>query len=169
MDRNAETYIVDSARELHSKSTYGLVIHLNQPSSHHDEEQVVGDAIRAHFARRALFLRRKRQQLLRRGPAGVTIRVVQKLGLEDDEMSLTSVYEQALRDGSFVVLVDAPTGERNERAAEVLRRHGAHSIHYLGHDLVMRRLTRLLAFRTDGAQLPNVTRTVDSPRRERRQ
>jgi hypothetical protein len=72
----------------------------------------------------------------RGGLAGVAIRVAQKLGLEDDEMSLKSVYEQALRDGSFVVLVDAPTGERKERAAEVLRQHGAHSIHYLGRFLI---------------------------------
>src|SRR5688572_29939489 len=59
LDRNAEEYIVDSARELHSEAPFGLVIYLDKPPGHPDEEGAVGDAIRAHFARRALFLRRK--------------------------------------------------------------------------------------------------------------
>ena len=72
----------------------------------------------------------------RGGLTGVAIRVAQRLGLEDDEMSLKTRYEQALRDGSFVLLVAAPTADRKERAAELLRQHGAHSIHFLGRFLI---------------------------------
>jgi hypothetical protein len=75
LDRNAEEYIVESARELRSESPFGLVIYLNKPAGHPDEEGAVGDAIRAHFARRALFLQRKLQQVLRRGSISLAIGV----------------------------------------------------------------------------------------------
>lgn len=68
----------------------------------------------------------------RGGLAGLAIRVAEKLGIEDDEMALKSHYEQAMRDGGFVVAVAAPTDERKERAADVLREHGARSINFLG-------------------------------------
>ena len=72
LDRNAEEYIIESARELHSKSAYELVIHVDKPPGP-DEERAAGDAIRAHFARRALFQRRRLRQLLRRGLLSLTI------------------------------------------------------------------------------------------------
>lgn len=72
----------------------------------------------------------------RGGLAGVAIRIAQRLGLEDDEMALKSHYEQAMRDGGYVVRVATPTEERKERAADVLRKHGAHSINFLGRFVV---------------------------------
>ena len=72
----------------------------------------------------------------RGGLSGVAIRIAQNLGIEDDEMALKSRYEQAMRDGGYVVRVAAPTEERKERAADVLRKHGAHSINFLGRFLV---------------------------------
>jgi hypothetical protein len=68
----------------------------------------------------------------RGGLAHVAIRIAQQLGLEDDEMALKTTYEQAMRDGGYVVRVAAPTDERKERAADVLRKHGAHTINFLG-------------------------------------
>jgi len=41
-------------------------------------------------------------------------------------------YEQALRDGHVNVLVLAPTEERKQRAAEILRQHGGHFIKFFG-------------------------------------
>src|SRR5687768_16531308 len=67
LDRSAEEYIVDSVKELPPTSPCALVIHLDQHPSPPDEERVVGDAIRTHFARRSYFLRRNLHQLLRRG------------------------------------------------------------------------------------------------------
>src|SRR5713101_7767598 len=40
--------------------------------------------------------------------------------------------EQALRDGHVNVLVLAPTEERKQRAAEILRQHGGHFIKFFG-------------------------------------
>ena len=72
----------------------------------------------------------------RGGLAGLAIRVAEKLGMEDDEMALKAHYEQSMRDGGFLVAVAAPTDERKEAAADVLRTHGAHSINFLGRVLV---------------------------------
>ena len=41
-------------------------------------------------------------------------------------------YEQALRKGHVNVLVLAPTEERKQRAAEILRQHGGHFINFFG-------------------------------------
>ncbi len=67
LDRSAEDYIVDSLRELPSKAPCTLMVYLQQPAGHPDEERAVGEAIRTHFARRSRFLRRDLHQLLRRG------------------------------------------------------------------------------------------------------
>jgi hypothetical protein len=68
----------------------------------------------------------------RTGLADLAIRVAQKLGVADDEMEVKARYEQSLRDGHFLLLVSAPTDARKDRAAEILRQHGAHSINYMG-------------------------------------
>jgi hypothetical protein len=67
LDRNAEEYIVDSAKELPSRAPRALVIHLDQPTGLADESCAVGDAVRAHFARRSNLLRRDLRQPIRRG------------------------------------------------------------------------------------------------------
>lgn len=67
LDRSAEEYIVDSVKELPSKTPCALVIHLDRSEGHPDEERAVGDAVRTHFARRSHFLRRDVHELVRRG------------------------------------------------------------------------------------------------------
>jgi hypothetical protein len=68
----------------------------------------------------------------RTGLAHLAIRIAERLGIADDEMNMKSRYEQALRDGRFVVLVLAPTNERKALAGQILRDHGGHFINFLG-------------------------------------
>ena len=65
---SAEEYIVDSVKELHAKvaGALELRIHLDAPVAP-AEVQAVESAIRAHFARHALHLRRTVRELLRDG------------------------------------------------------------------------------------------------------
>ncbi len=44
-------------------------------------------------------------------------------------------YVQALREGRVNVLVLAPTEERKQRAAEILRQHGGHFINFFGREV----------------------------------
>jgi hypothetical protein len=44
-------------------------------------------------------------------------------------------YVQALREGRVNVLVLAPTEERKQRAAEILREHGGHFINFFGREV----------------------------------
>jgi hypothetical protein len=67
LNPSAEEYIVDSAKELPSRTSFMLVVNLDQSIGLPDEGRVVGDAIRTHFARRSHFLRRDLRQLIRRG------------------------------------------------------------------------------------------------------
>jgi hypothetical protein len=66
LDRNAEEYIVSSARELSGGAPTALVVHLDDAIPA-DAVDVVRAAVRVHFARRALLSRRELHQLLRRG------------------------------------------------------------------------------------------------------
>ena len=68
----------------------------------------------------------------RTGLANLAIRIAERLGVTDDEMDVKAHYEQALRDGHLLILVDAPTDARKERAAEILREHRAHTVNYMG-------------------------------------
>jgi len=68
----------------------------------------------------------------RTGLANIAIRIAEKLGIEDTEMERKELYEQAMRDGRFVMLVSAPTDDRKDRAAEMLAKHGAHTVSYHG-------------------------------------
>jgi hypothetical protein len=75
LERNAEQYIVDSLKEHPSRTPSALVISLEQSTVRPDEGRVVGDAIRAHFARQSQRLRRELRQLLRRGVISLAIGV----------------------------------------------------------------------------------------------
>jgi hypothetical protein len=66
LNSDAEEYIVESAKELNSRTPCELVIHLDQPASLSDQ-RVAGEAIHVHFARRSKLLRRDLRSLLRRG------------------------------------------------------------------------------------------------------
>jgi hypothetical protein len=71
----------------------------------------------------------------RAGPADLASRVAGRLGApgDQDQLEVKARYEQALRDGHLLLLVEAPTGARRDRAAQILREHGAHTMNYIGH------------------------------------
>jgi hypothetical protein len=68
----------------------------------------------------------------RTGLAHLAIRLAERLGATDEEMETKERYEQALRDGRFVVSVPTPTEERKQRAAQILRDHGAYFVNFMG-------------------------------------
>lgn len=68
----------------------------------------------------------------RTGLANLAVRIAERLGIEDDEMEFKRAYEEALRGDKCVIAVDAPSDERKERAVELLRAQGAHTISYHG-------------------------------------
>ncbi|MFL5575137.1 MAG: hypothetical protein ACJ79S_04085, partial [Gemmatimonadaceae bacterium] len=68
----------------------------------------------------------------RAGLTGLLVRIAERFGVADGEMAMKDRYEQALREGRFVVSVLAPTEERKDLAARILRDRGAHWINFLG-------------------------------------
>ena len=76
LHRSVEEYVVESARELPSRSAYALIIHLDQPADIAGQGDAVGVAIRSHFDRRVKRLRRDLRQLLRRGAISLAIGTV---------------------------------------------------------------------------------------------
>jgi hypothetical protein len=68
----------------------------------------------------------------RSGLVGRILQVMDRFGAGGDEVDARHEYEQALRDGAVNVLVLAPTEERKQRAAEILRQHGGHFINFFG-------------------------------------
>ena len=60
------------------------------------------------------------------------IRTAELLGIQDDEMYLRERYEQALREGRFVLVLAAPSDTRKDLAARILREHGGHALAFLG-------------------------------------
>ncbi len=68
----------------------------------------------------------------RGGLAGIAIRIAEALGIENVEMEVKSRYEQAMRDGHYVLVIAAPTEERKERVSEILAQHEAHSVTFHG-------------------------------------
>ena len=69
---SAAEYIVDSAKELHAKTAPALRIHLDATATEVDTPAIEG-ALRAHFARRAMHLRRTVRDLLRDGVVSLVI------------------------------------------------------------------------------------------------
>lgn len=68
----------------------------------------------------------------RSGLGGLAMRIADRLGIENTEMEFKDHYEQALRDGRYVLLVAAPTDERKDHAAKILRDHGANAVSFMG-------------------------------------
>ena len=66
----------------------------------------------------------------RTGLTGLAVRIAEKLGIENIEMERKTKYENAMRDGKFVVAVLAPSDERKKLATQILRAHGAHTANY---------------------------------------
>ena len=75
---------------------------------------------------------RLRSSTGRTGLLDAILRVTEALGVPNDEMEVKHRYEQALRDGRFLVLVLALTDDRKQRAAQIIRDHGGHFINFLG-------------------------------------
>ena len=61
------------------------------------------------------------------------IRLFQSVGLKNAETEMRDQYEQALRNGRTVLAVLAPTEERKDRAAQIIRECGGHFINFCGH------------------------------------
>ena len=68
----------------------------------------------------------------RTGLAGLAVRIASKLGALDEEMEFKNHYEQAMRDGRYVVLAKAPSDERRQRAMALMRAHGAQAVSFHG-------------------------------------
>ncbi len=68
----------------------------------------------------------------RSGFTAMAMRFSDALGMPNDESEIKTRYEQAIRDGRFVVAVLAPTSERKQRAIDILSSHGAHDAAYFG-------------------------------------
>ncbi|HET7565596.1 MAG TPA: hypothetical protein VFJ96_11410 [Gemmatimonadaceae bacterium] len=67
----------------------------------------------------------------RSGLMHIAMRVAERLGAPNEEMKFKNLYEQALRNGQFLVAVFTPTEERTELAAQLLQSHGGHFIHHM--------------------------------------
>ena len=68
----------------------------------------------------------------RTGLANMAMRIAERFGVQNDEMAMKERYEQALRDGRFVVAVLTPTEDRKELASQILRDHGGTFVNFLG-------------------------------------
>ncbi|HLF78065.1 MAG TPA: hypothetical protein VJB57_11320 [Dehalococcoidia bacterium] len=58
-----------------------------------------------------------------------TVRLLDRLGPEFDD---ATTYENAAREGKYVLSIHAPSSEDRERAARVLERNGAHFANFYG-------------------------------------
>jgi hypothetical protein len=68
----------------------------------------------------------------RRGLQDWFIRLTHSVGLKNAETELKERYEQVLRSNQTVVAVLAPTEERKDLAADMLRRCGGYFINFFG-------------------------------------
>lgn len=73
LDRDAEEFIVASAKELPADAPLALLVQLARPPGRADESGLLREAIRQHFARRREMARRELRQLLRRGRKSLLI------------------------------------------------------------------------------------------------
>ncbi len=68
----------------------------------------------------------------RRGLQDWFIRLTGSVGLKNAETEMKERYEQALRENQTVVAVLAPTEERKDLAADILRKCGGRFINFFG-------------------------------------
>ena len=68
----------------------------------------------------------------RTGWADIAMRFTSRVGLPNDEMLMKRQYEDALRDGHYILLVFAATDDRKDSAARIIAEHGGHYVNYLG-------------------------------------
>lgn len=68
----------------------------------------------------------------RSGLAGLMMRLIASIGMPNDETAMKNRYASALTAGQILVRVEAPTDERKELAAKILREHGGQFVNFLG-------------------------------------
>ena len=76
LNRDAEEYIVSTAKEFPHNSRLALVVHMDRPAGLPDEAQVLQDAVHAHFARQSDSSRQRLAQLFRQGRISLPIGLV---------------------------------------------------------------------------------------------
>jgi len=76
LDRRAEEFIVESARECPPDSRLALLVHLDRPAGLHDEAAMLGEAIQGYFRLCAVGARRRLRELFRRGRTSLLIALV---------------------------------------------------------------------------------------------
>src|SRR5687767_11853018 len=70
---SVEEYIVESVKELHGKVPSELILYLDPAGAKGDDERILANAVRTHFARRALHLRLNLRELMRQGTISLGI------------------------------------------------------------------------------------------------
>jgi hypothetical protein len=75
LDPNAEDYIVESLKELPGRRPCTLVVHLDHSTGLPNEADLIAEAVRVHFARRAQVFQRKLHRLMHRGAISLAIGV----------------------------------------------------------------------------------------------
>lgn len=112
LDRNAEEYIVSSLKELPRRPA-ALIVYLDKPGGLANEDQVLGEAIRVHFARRSQMLRWELRRLLRRGwislAIGLTFLAASVIGGEalmrmTEPTALAQILRESLLIGGWVAM-----------------------------------------------------------------
>ena len=73
LDSHADEYIVAAAKELPGGAPTALVIYLDQSAGLPEDERVLEDAVRRHYARASQLLRWELRRLLRRGSISLVI------------------------------------------------------------------------------------------------
>ncbi len=68
----------------------------------------------------------------RSGLTNVAMRLVQSLGMPDEETQIKSRYADSLEAGRYVLGVQAPTEERKDAATRILKDNGGSSINFFG-------------------------------------
>ena len=67
LDRDAETYIVDTVNDFHAKTKFKIVIYLPPDAAASEQGQKIGEAIHNHFAYRTLVMDRRLRTRIRYG------------------------------------------------------------------------------------------------------
>jgi hypothetical protein len=73
LDPDAVDYIVGSAKELPDQSPAVLRVYVDQSTALPEEDRILEEAVRAHFARQSQHSRRELRELLRRGWTSLVI------------------------------------------------------------------------------------------------
>ena len=70
------------------------------------------------------------EETRRIGLANLAMRFVEAIGMPNGDLALKNHYADALAEGRFVVLVIAPSEERQRTAAQLLREHGGEDVRF---------------------------------------